>query len=151
MVKVVNFILLILLKLHGWAVYTWCTIINFLVLIIFYIYVRCNHWETLSWRYRGALSIIFATSCECFTASKKRFFKIIFLCLKKIRKFSQSLSHVWLCNPMSRSSPGLPVHHQLPKLTQTHLRDCQFNLLDQDNRSSWRQRLKCLNTAYPGT
>ena len=26
----------------------------------------------------------------------------------------QSLSRVWLCNPMNRSTPGLPVHHQLP-------------------------------------
>ncbi|XDC58026.1 hypothetical protein R6Z07M_009208 [Ovis aries] len=25
-----------------------------------------------------------------------------------------------LCNPMNRSSPGLPVHHQLPESTQTH-------------------------------
>ena len=25
-----------------------------------------------------------------------------------------------LCNPMSRSTPGLPVHHQLPEFTQTH-------------------------------
>ena len=23
--------------------------------------------------------------------------------------------------PMNRSTPGLPVHHQLPKLTQTHV------------------------------
>jgi len=26
-----------------------------------------------------------------------------------------------LCNPMNRSTPGLPVHHQLPEFTQTHL------------------------------
>ena len=26
-----------------------------------------------------------------------------------------------LCNPMNRSMPGLPVHHQLPELTQTHI------------------------------
>ena len=26
-----------------------------------------------------------------------------------------------LCNPMSRSMPGLPVHHQLPEFTQTHV------------------------------
>ena len=26
-----------------------------------------------------------------------------------------------LCNPMSRSTPGLPVHHQLPEFTQTHV------------------------------
>ena len=25
-----------------------------------------------------------------------------------------------LCNPMNCSTPGLPVHHQLPELTQTH-------------------------------
>ena len=26
-----------------------------------------------------------------------------------------------LCNPMNRSTPGLPVHHQLPEFTQTHM------------------------------
>ena len=26
-----------------------------------------------------------------------------------------------LCNPMDCSTPGLPVHHQLPELTQTHV------------------------------
>ena len=26
-----------------------------------------------------------------------------------------------LCNPMNRSMPGLPVHHQLPESTQTHV------------------------------
>ena len=26
-----------------------------------------------------------------------------------------------LCDPMNRSMPGLPVHHQLPKFTQTHV------------------------------
>ena len=33
----------------------------------------------------------------------------------------QSLSHVRLCNPMNCSMPGLPVHHQLPEFTQTHV------------------------------
>ena len=32
----------------------------------------------------------------------------------------QSLSRVRLCNPMNRSTPGLPVHHQLPEFMQTH-------------------------------
>ena len=27
-----------------------------------------------------------------------------------------------LCEPMNRSTPGLPVHHQLPEFTQTHVR-----------------------------
>ena len=26
-----------------------------------------------------------------------------------------------LCNPMNRSTPGLPVHHHLPEFTQTHI------------------------------
>ena len=26
-----------------------------------------------------------------------------------------------LCNPMDCSTPGLPVHHQLPEFTQTHV------------------------------
>ena len=33
----------------------------------------------------------------------------------------QSLSCVRLCNPMNCSTPGLPVHHQLPESTQTHV------------------------------
>ena len=39
---------------------------------------------------------------------------------------SQSISSVsqscpTLCDPMNRSTPGLPVHHQLPEFTQTHV------------------------------
>ena len=26
-----------------------------------------------------------------------------------------------ICNPMTLSMPGLPVHHQLPEFTQTHV------------------------------
>ena len=26
-----------------------------------------------------------------------------------------------LCDPMNRSTPGLPVHHKLPEFTQTHM------------------------------
>ena len=33
-----------------------------------------------------------------------------------------SVAHLCLtlCDPMNRSTPGLPVHHQLPQFTQTH-------------------------------
>ena len=33
----------------------------------------------------------------------------------------QLLSRVWLCDPMDCSTPGFPVHHQLPELAQTHV------------------------------
>ena len=34
---------------------------------------------------------------------------------------SVAQSCLTLCNPMDRSTPGLPVHHQLPESTQTHV------------------------------
>ena len=33
----------------------------------------------------------------------------------------QSLSHVRLCDPMDCSTPGFPVHHQLPELAQMYV------------------------------
>ena len=33
----------------------------------------------------------------------------------------QSLGRIRLCDPMDWSTPGFPVHHQLPELTQTHV------------------------------
>ena len=40
-----------------------------------------------------------------------------------ITQFSsvQSLSRVWLCDPMDCSIPGFPVYHQLPEFTQAHV------------------------------
>ena len=37
----------------------------------------------------------------------------------QIRSVAQSCPT--LCDPMKRSMPGLPVHHQLPEFTQTHV------------------------------
>ena len=37
----------------------------------------------------------------------------------QIRSAAQSC--LTLCDPMNRSTPGLPVHHQLPEFTQTHV------------------------------
>ena len=33
----------------------------------------------------------------------------------------QLLSHVRLCDHKNSSTPGLPVHHQLPEFTQIHV------------------------------
>ena len=43
-----------------------------------------------------------------------------------VKAFSVQLSSVTqlcptLCDPMNCSTPGLPVHHQLPEFTQTHV------------------------------
>ena len=41
----------------------------------------------------------------------------LMVCLSSV----QSQSCPTLCDPMNRSTPGLPVHHQLPEFTQTHV------------------------------
>ena len=46
--------------------------------------------------------------------------QFLVLCLK--HQFSSvTQSCLTLCDPMNRSTPGLPVHHQLPEFTQTHV------------------------------
>ena len=41
--------------------------------------------------------------------------------LELLQFSSVSLSRVRLCDPMNYRMPGLPVHHQLPESTQTHV------------------------------
>ena len=41
--------------------------------------------------------------------------------LSSVQFSSVAQSCPTLCNPMTRSTPGLPVHHQLPEFTQTHV------------------------------
>ena len=48
------------------------------------------------------------------------------ICYFNVSKFLDQFSSVaqsclTLCYPMNRSTPGLPVHHQLPEFTQTHV------------------------------
>ena len=41
--------------------------------------------------------------------------------LSFIQFSSVQFSRIWLCNSMNCSTPGLPVHHQLPEFIQTHV------------------------------
>ena len=41
--------------------------------------------------------------------------------LSSVQFSSVTHSHLTLCDPMNRSTPGLPVHHKLPGFTQTHV------------------------------
>ena len=41
--------------------------------------------------------------------------------LGQIQFSSVAQSCLTLCDPMDCSTPGLPVHHQLPEFTQTHV------------------------------
>ena len=42
------------------------------------------------------------------------------MCLYIYTQFCSVQSRPTLCDPMNRSTPGLPVHHRLPEFTQTH-------------------------------
>ena len=42
-------------------------------------------------------------------------------CKSSVQFSSVAQSCPTLCNPMNHSMPGLPVHHQLPEFTQTHV------------------------------
>ena len=41
--------------------------------------------------------------------------------ISSVQFSSVTQSCLTLCDPMNRSTPGLPVHHQLPEFTQTHI------------------------------
>ena len=44
---------------------------------------------------------------------------IISQCISSVQFSSVAQLCLTLCNPMNHSTPGLPVHHQLPQVTQT--------------------------------
>ena len=46
---------------------------------------------------------------------------LLCVCLSSVQFSSVTLSYLTLCDPMDCSTPGLPVHHQLPEFTQTHV------------------------------
>ena len=63
---------------------------------------------------------------QCSSTRKKRSRWDLCLQLRCIVLLSVQFSSVaqscpTLCDPMNRSTPGLPVHHQLPEFTQTHI------------------------------
>ena len=69
-----------------------------------------NPWgkERVVWTERLVLTY---TRCVC-----------VCVCTHALRHFSSvAQSCLTLCDPMNRSTPGLPVHHQLPEFTQTHV------------------------------
>ena len=48
-------------------------------------------------------------------------FNVLFSLLRSDQIRSVAQSRPTLSDPMNHSTPGLPVHHQLPELTQTHV------------------------------
>ena len=75
-----------------------------------------KQWQTLFWGAPKSLQMV--------TAAMK--LKDVCSLEEKLWPTSVQFSSVaqscpTLCDPMNRSTPGLPVHHQLPEFTQTHV------------------------------
>ena len=62
----------------------------------------------MNWKWRAM------PTGDNFVTKKKNLSKLF-----EIRSVAQSC--LTLCNPMNRSTPGLPVHHPPPEFTQTHV------------------------------
>ena len=64
-----------------------------------------TEWEKLCANHKSDMGSVPRTYKECF----------------KLSSSSVIQSCPTLCDPMNHSTPGLPVHHQLPEFTQTHV------------------------------
>ena len=81
---------------------------SFVRIIILWINVNVSSSRSLKLRY------------ICISALAKN--KYVNICMFYTFQFSSvSQSCPTLCDPMDCSTPGLPVHHQLPELAQTHV------------------------------
>ena len=64
--------------------------------------------------------ILSSASCILLFVSSRVFF-ISFIAFSSVQFSLVAQSSPTLCDPMNRSTPGLPVRHQLPEFTQTHV------------------------------
>ena len=61
-------------------------------------------------------SILFGTLCASWS-----WMSVSFPRLSSVQFSSVSQLRLTPCDPMNHSTPGLPVHHQLPEFTETHV------------------------------
>ena len=78
-------------------------------------YSKCRHYHWCKTYILKALNIFCIKYCKPISATSVN--KMI-----TAGYFSSvAQSCLTLCNPMNCSTPGLPIHHQLPESTQTHV------------------------------
>ena len=71
--------------------------------------------------YKNMLFLFFVPKSKAGPSSQLEnpIFCILLLSSVQFSPVAQSCPTLW--DPMNRSTPGLPVHHQLPEFTQTHI------------------------------
>ena len=81
-----------------------------------------NLYPLLIW-WLGFLVFIQGTQVQFLVRKlRSRFLRLLTVAsLRSVQFRSVAQSCPTLCDPMNHSMPGLPVHHQLPEFTQTHV------------------------------
>ena len=69
----------------------------------------------------GLFCFLFTLALECIYFYGSLFADKFQSQLSQVQFSSVTQSCLILCDPMNRSMPGLPVHHQFPEFTQTHI------------------------------
>ena len=86
--------------------------VSLLSAFMYYLLLQCIWWKGADWN--GFTLSPFSNSCFPW--------KVTYSEVSVSVQFSSAApSCLTLCDPMNRSMPGLPVHHQLPEFTQTHV------------------------------
>ena len=65
--------------------------------------------------------LLFMTTTVCMTSHPRYLRKKLPLYDITVQFSSVTQSSLTLCDPMNRSTPGVPVHHHLPEYTHTHI------------------------------
>ena len=83
-------------------------------------HINCKHSKRLFslWNH----NILTAVELSLISLFKSSFLGSAGCCWLSAQFSSVTQSCPTLCDPMNCSTPGLPVHHQLPESTQTHVR-----------------------------
>ena len=86
------------------------------------VYIRVRAWCCLSYcfiqMYNDMCSSLYVQKSF---AALKILISLPFIFLSSVQFSSVAQSCPTICDPMNRSMPGLPVHHQLPEFTQTDI------------------------------
>ena len=87
--------------------------------------------------FRFSICFVFIFVCdvkEYYNFIPLNVFYVYILCSVQLSSVAQSC--LTFCDPMNHSTPGLPVHHQLPEFTQTHVHQVHDVILPSHPHSS---------------
>ena len=104
----------IYLKLVGWLVDWFIHSFHLSVHCRFSVSRHCSR----QWDSKVAQVPLFAKACDLLISG---FVLSVSVQFSSVQYSSVSQPCPTLCNPVNCSMPGLPVHHQLPESTQTHV------------------------------